>query len=73
MNAKLITTALFVSLLVISCKKDCDEPIPDQCQLIDYDASYYEPVCGCDGITYTNNLVAECQYGILDYSEGKCK
>ena len=32
----------------------------------------YEPVCGCDGFTYSNNSAAECN-GITNYYEGPCR
>ena len=32
----------------------------------------YEPVCGCDGFTYSNKSAAECN-GVLNYYEGPCR
>lgn len=32
----------------------------------------YDPVCGCDNVTYGNSCEAEC-HGIKDYSAGACK
>lgn len=31
----------------------------------------YAPVCGCDGVTYTNSAHAGC-YGITSYTLGVC-
>lgn len=35
--------------------------------------SSYEPVCGCDGITYTNSCVAELKAGLLEWTKGPCE
>ena len=32
----------------------------------------FEPVCGCDGVTYTNICVAQTQNGIFQYNSGVC-
>tara|TARA_B100000579_G_scaffold152800_1_gene124178 strand:+ start:8627 stop:8941 length:315 start_codon:yes stop_codon:yes gene_type:complete len=42
------------------------ELIPDCFYLMVYD-----PVCGCDGITYGNSGEAACNH-ILEYTEGEC-
>lgn len=61
--------AFFLLFTPISCKKDnnCKEdPIPG-C-IVTYELN---PVCGCNGKTYSNPSEAECS-GIDNYKEGKC-
>jgi len=36
------------------------------------DAPLYEPVCGCDSVTYDNACQAALWYGVTKYTEGPC-
>tara|TARA_B100001027_G_scaffold114927_1_gene79338 strand:+ start:4086 stop:4304 length:219 start_codon:yes stop_codon:yes gene_type:complete len=68
---KRLLVFVFALLLFSSCKKDnndCNEAIPHCNEAIPY---YYQPVCGCNNVTYPNWETAEC-HGILNYTEGEC-
>jgi len=62
---------VIISLFFVQCKKEkenCKEKAKINCVC----TLQYDPVCGCNGITYGNACGAECN-GITDYKQGACK
>lgn len=66
---RLLSFTLFLGLvsLTSSCDK-CTTRIKSGICACD---AVYEPVCGCDNVTYSSGCDAECS-GIKDYEEGEC-
>ena len=66
--------ALFAcSLFFTACNDDdtitiCEESPQTDCLCIEI----YEPVCGCNEVTYGNSCEAECA-GITTYTQGTCR
>ncbi|MDG1337360.1 MAG: Kazal-type serine protease inhibitor family protein [Flavobacteriaceae bacterium] len=70
---KLIT---FLAIFIISCSSEnkiedscIDESIIDEFSVC---IEIYQPVCGCDGITYPNSCYAGNFNGVTSYINGTC-
>ena len=71
---------LLSALLIFACSTDSDdnEDVSNMCvdeTLINLDTTciaVFEPVCGCDGNTYSNSCEALNWYGVLAYEDGSC-
>ena len=79
---KKLFLVLLISISVVSCEKEYEcvssslfnnEICIDSTMINDsiYCIEIYEPVCGCDGITYPNYCYAE-RLGVVSYVSGEC-
>ena len=68
---KLIFFLLFISIFSF---EGCTKSGPEECkgkQKLIACTKEYRPVCGCDGISYSNACEADSQ-GVLEWNEGPC-
>ena len=76
-----LSLLLFIGMAFWSCEDNdsannqscCNSGCIDESKISDdYNCDdYYEPVCGCNGITYGNECYAE-NAGVTEWTEGEC-
>jgi len=65
-----ILTLLMLSVIIISCSKKVETIQDDDLNSI-VCIEIYDPVCGSNGITYSNSCFAQAA-GVYEYSLGEC-
>ena len=80
---RLLFFSVAICLFIISCNKEdtcVNPPITNNMHCIDSTLidstamclTIWEPVCGCNDITYSNSYVATVTGGVTSYVEGEC-
>lgn len=69
-NGSLLVFLLCLTMPAVWAQPDCiDEAVINPNVLC---TSIFDPVCGCDGVTYDNNCIAYNFYGVTSWTMGPC-
>jgi hypothetical protein len=73
LSLKLIS---FLTIVIISCSSEdkTEYSCIDESKIEEFGVciEIYQPVCGCDGITYPNSCYAATFNGVTSYINGAC-
>ena len=72
--AKILLILLLILIFSCSTADKVEDSCVDESMIEEFSVciEIYQPVCGCDGVTYPNSCYAENFNGITSYINGSC-